>query len=188
MQITSESLLIRLKSDGDPDAWPSFVELYTPLIFFWARKNGLDQQDAADLSQDVLTIVFQKLPTWHYNPQKSFRGWLRTITLNRHRELFRKKRLNTVNGNALDIAELVDPRTAESTWDANYGTELVASAMKLMQSDFAPSTWSALQRLILNGESAAKISRETGVSVWTIYSAKNRLMSRLRSQLDGLLD
>ena len=188
MNSTSESLLIRLKADDNSDSWSQFVELYTPLIFYWARKNGLNQPDAADLAQDVLTIVFQKLPTWQYNPEKSFRGWLRTITLNRHRELFRRKTIKTTNASDNGIAEIVDPRSAESTWDANYGKELVASAMKMMQSDFAPETWEALQRLVLHGDSAAQIARESGVSAWTIYSAKNRLMTRLRSRLGDLLD
>ena len=53
MNTTSESLLFRLQSapDGelDQNAWEKFVQLYTPLMFHWARKVGLQQSDAADL-------------------------------------------------------------------------------------------------------------------------------------------
>jgi len=188
MQSTSESLLIRLNSVDNTDAWARFVQLYTPLIFFWARMNGLSQHDSADLVQDVLVIVYQKLPTWKYDSQKSFRGWLRTITLNRHRQLARKKKIKIVDSNRQQIDGLVDQKLAESTWDQGYAEQLVATAMDLIRSDFAPKTWSALQILVSSGRSAADISRETGVSVWTIYSAKNRLMSRLRSELDGMLE
>ena len=77
MNTTSESLLIRLH-DGSSvtrgDAWASFTKLYTPLIFYWARKTGLQSQDAADLVQEVMTIVFQKLGQFEYDAQKSFRG------------------------------------------------------------------------------------------------------------------
>ena len=94
LESTSESLLIQLQSrETVESAWNRFVALYTPLIFFWARKCGLQKADAADVVQDVLAIVFQKLPDWKYDRTKSFRGWLRTITLNRHRELYRKKRI-----------------------------------------------------------------------------------------------
>ena len=62
MYTTSESLLLKLKSSKDQQAWCRFVELYTPLLYHWARRLGLQSPDAADLAQDVLMLVFQKLP------------------------------------------------------------------------------------------------------------------------------
>ena len=90
---TSESLLFRLGESDNSDAWSRFSELYTPLIFFWARKTGLDAHDSSDLVQEVMTLVFQKLPEFQYDPNRSFRGWLRQVTLNKHRERLRKKKL-----------------------------------------------------------------------------------------------
>lgn len=191
MHSTSESLLIRLQAEACPEDWSRFVQLYTPLIFYWARKTGLTQHDAADLVQDVLTIVFQKLEHLKYDPDKSFRGWLRTVTLNRHREILRRNQLRnskTVDLGNESLSDMPDHRQLESTWDLNYGRSLVAAAMSMMQDDFAANTWQALQLLVQEGKTAAAVSRETGVSVWTIYPAKNRLMSRLRRELDGLLD
>ncbi len=194
MQSTSESLLLRLtspesqSSSATPStAWSRFVELYTPLIFYWSRKVGLQNQDAADLVQDVLSISFQKLPQWEYDPTKSFRGWLRTVTLNRHRELCRKKSPTTLDAAASAFANLPSREIAESTWDLNYARQLVAAAMEAMQNDFADSTWLALKELVRSGRTAAEISKEFNVSVWTLYAAKSRLLSRLRSELDGLL-
>ena len=95
MNTTSESLLFRLQhssEDGvDQNAWEKFVQLYTPLIFYWTRKVGLQQADAADLVQDVLSIVFRRLPDFQYDVSGSFRGWLRTVTLNKFREETRKR-------------------------------------------------------------------------------------------------
>lgn len=189
MQSTSESLLARLNSADNNSAWSRFVQLYTPLIYFWGRKVGLQSSDAADLVQDVLTIVFQKLPGWQYNRSKSFRGWLRTVTLNRHREIKRKKQICAVDASNSVIASLPDSQQrCESTWELNYARQLVAAAMELLRPDFAPATWAALKQLIASGRSAAEIASETGVSVWTIYSAKTRLLARLRRELDGLME
>ena len=94
---------MRLRSAEDAQAWGRFVDLYTPLLFYWSRKTGLNSQDAADLVQDVLTIVFQKLPSFRYDQSKSFRGWLRTITLNRLREHHRKKKIVCVDSSASDL-------------------------------------------------------------------------------------
>jgi hypothetical protein len=49
------------------------VQLYTPLLYYWAHHLGLDQSDAADLVQDVFTTLVQKLPEFRYEPGKGFR-------------------------------------------------------------------------------------------------------------------
>ena len=41
MHTTSPSLLQRLRGPVDNEAWTLFVKLYTPLLFYWARKLGL---------------------------------------------------------------------------------------------------------------------------------------------------
>ena len=120
MNTTSESLLLRLKTANDHQAWSRFVNLYTPLIFFWARKTGLQAQDSADLVQEVLTIVFQKLPDFKYDRERSFRGWLRMVTLNKYREWCRKKSLGIVDVSQSLLANVQGEKgVAESTWDLN---------------------------------------------------------------------
>lgn len=189
MNSTSESLLLRLKAADDHQAWAKFVRLYTPLIFYWARRIGLQAQDAADLVQDVLTIVFQKLPEFEYDRDKSFRAWLRTVTMNKFRQWCRKKSLG-----ALDVTQTVwsniaeQSSLAESTWDLNYRQELVARALDLLEPEFQPATWQALKQYVLSGGPAGEIATEHGLSVWTLYAAKSRLLARMREELDGLID
>lgn len=191
MNSTSESLLLRLQaretSSHDQTAWEEFVRIYTPLIFYWARKSGLNQTDASDLVQDVLTIVFQKLPEFQYDRTRSFRGWLRTVTLNKYREAHRKKssKMSPASGSMLE--ELAPVEIAESTWDIDYAKLLVSRSMDLMKDDFQNTTWLALRKVFAEGMTVDEAAQQTGVSNWTIYSAKSRLMKRLRSQLEGLL-
>ncbi len=191
MNPTSESLLFRLQHspDGDVDqnAWEKFVELYTPLIFHWARKVGLQQSDAADLVQDVLAIVFRRLPDFQYDASGSFRGWLRTVTLNKFREKKRKRvtKVSIASNSMLEM--IVSVQRAESTWDLDYGRMLLKQTMGLMEQDFKSETWKALRAVMAEGLTVDQAAESTGVSVWTIYSAKARLMKRLREELKGLL-
>lgn len=196
MATTSESLLFRLRNNNrslsdtssETDfAWQQFVSIYTPLIFYWAKKTGLGQTDASDLVQEVLTLVFQKLPDFQYDPSQSFRGWLRTVTLNKYREIYRRKssRLTTASESMLE--NLVPVAVAESTWDIDYARLLVARTMELMRDDFAEGTWEALKLVISENDSVEAAAKKTGVSGWTIYSARARLMKRLREELHGLL-
>ena len=177
---------MRLRSAEDAQAWGQFVDLYTPLLFYWSRKTGLNSQDAADLVQDVLTIVFQKLPSFRYDQSKSFRGWLRMVTLNRFREHCRKRKIVCEEASDSDLQQLAE--TAQSIWDLEYKQQLVAQAMTLLEPEFKPATWAAVRDFVLTKENAATIAKRHGVSVWTVYSAKTRFLSLLREQLEGLID
>ena len=192
MNTTSESLLFRLQQHANSDeidqsAWESFVGLYTPLLLHWARKVGLKQPDAADLIQEVLAIVFRRLPDLKYDREGSFRGWLRTVTLNKYRERRRIKTLPFVDESASFVEGLASVPQAESTWDLDYGRLLLIQAMDKMQCDFEPATWQALLAVMRENLSVEQASKQHNVSPWTIYSARSRLMRRLRDQLDGML-
>ena len=187
MDSTSESLILRLRSSNDQKAWTTFVELYTPLIFYWGRRIGLQTNDAADLVQDVLTLAFQKLPSFDYDADKSFRSWLRTVTLNRYREKIRKKSIGAAIATQSFLGSIAQPESAESTWDLSYQQALVGRAMKLLECEFQPATWLAVQQYVFEGQSAADAAEANGLSIWTVYAAKSRLLSRMRETLDGLL-
>src|SRR5437764_13203233 len=81
---TRASLLLRLRDSRDEAAWREFVELYTPLVYGYGRKQGLQDADAADLAQDVLVAVAGAVGRLEYDPKRgSFRNWLFTVV--RHR-------------------------------------------------------------------------------------------------------
>jgi hypothetical protein len=83
---TPVSLLERLRSPDDAEAWSRFLALYTPLLYSLGRRVGLQDQDAADLVQKVLLVLVTALPTFAYDRLRSFRRWLRTVALNKWRD------------------------------------------------------------------------------------------------------
>src|SRR5712672_2381852 len=77
---TRASLLVRLRNPQDEVAWTQFVDLYAPLVYGYARKQGLQDADAADLCQDVLGAVAGAVARLEYDPLRgAFRNWLFTI-------------------------------------------------------------------------------------------------------------
>ena len=187
MDSTSASLLVRLQQSEDREAWSRFVELYGPLIFHWARGTGMQESDAADLTQDVMALLLRKLPEFRYDPQKSFRSWLKTVTLNRWRETARRKSLPLLADGNRQLA-LVPGPSAEAFWEQEYRQQLIARTLETLAPEFRPSTWEAVRRYVLGNEAPETLASELGLSVWTIYSAKSRLLKRLRTELEGLLD
>jgi RNA polymerase sigma-70 factor (ECF subfamily) len=186
MHTTSPSLLIRLREPGEQYAWLRFVQLYTPLLLHWAKRWGLQSQDAADLAQDVCLTLVQKLPEFHYDQQRGFRNWLRTVTLNKWRDICRRRSVRNCTTGMVE--ELAVPDESETFIEQEYRQHLVSRALHLMQAEFAPKMWQACWEHVVVGRSAADVAGELGISEGTVYVAKSRVMLRLREELAGLLD
>ena len=129
---TSASLLIRLRDRGDHAAWSRFVDVYQPLIHGFARKHGLQEADAADLTQDVLQAVTGGIRRLDYDPRRgSFRGWLFTVVRNKLRNfLASQKRPGRATGDpdAQHRLQEVPAREEDQTawWDQEYERRVFA--------------------------------------------------------------
>jgi RNA polymerase sigma-70 factor, ECF subfamily len=188
MNTTSVSLLQRLHQLGDQDAWQRFVHLYTPLLYYWARRVGLPEADAADLVQEVLLVVVQKMPDFAYDPGRSFRGWLRTVALNKWRERCRRHAAAPPIAEDESLSGLPGPDGSDAFDEAEYRQQLVRRALVIMKAEFEPTTWKACWEFVVSGRAAAAVAAELSVSVEVVYGAKSRVLRRLRQELDGLLD
>jgi RNA polymerase sigma-70 factor (ECF subfamily) len=184
---TPVSLLERLRMPAQEKAWERFVELYTPLLYHWARRTGCQESDALDLVQEVLTLLVRKLPEFSYDRNKSFRGWLRTVALNCWRNL-RRRAVVPREENAPDLADLAAPASDDPFWEVEYRRQLVKRALELMRAEFQPATWQACWRCVVDDRPAAEVARELGISTGAVYMAKSRVLSRLRKELENLVD
>src|SRR3954469_4889676 len=78
---TRVALLGRIGSaPGDDDAWADFVERYGGKIYGWCRAWGLQEADAQDVTQEVFANLAVRMQQFQYNPDGSFRAWLKTVT------------------------------------------------------------------------------------------------------------
>ncbi|MEM7784976.1 MAG: hypothetical protein AAF623_16625, partial [Planctomycetota bacterium] len=111
---------------------------------------------------------------------------LRTITLNRHREHCRRKKLAIDDVGQSNLQRITE--SAQSIWDLEYKQLLIAQAVNLIEPKFKPKTWAAVRDFVLTQGNASEIAKRYGVSVWTVYTAKTRFLQLLRKQLEGLID
>jgi RNA polymerase sigma-70 factor (ECF subfamily) len=188
MKSTPVSLLERLRKPDEQAAWEEFVELFTPFLYHCARRLGLRAGDAADLVQDVFAALVQKLPEFTYDRDRSFRAWLRTVTLNKFRENYRRRAASVPEAGAPLPEELATPDAAEAFDEAEYRQHLTNRALEIMQAQFQPTTWKACWEHIVAGRSAADVAAELGISEGAVYVATHRVLRRLREELEGLLD
>src|SRR5438128_1125425 len=130
MNSTSPTLLERLRRPTEKGAWSRFLELYTPLLYHWARHLGLNDADAADLVQEVFTTLVQRLPEFHYDPSKGFRRWLRTVTLNKWRNHLRDRAVAPAGEDPGGLAEVAAPEDSGAFGEAEYRQYLVNRALQ----------------------------------------------------------
>jgi RNA polymerase sigma-70 factor (ECF subfamily) len=192
---TRLSLLVRLRDARDDRAWAQFVELYAPLVFGFARKHGLQEADAADLTQDVLQAVSGGIRRLDYDPRRgSFRGWLFTVVRNKLRNFLatacRQPGRGTGDTDAqhrlLELPAREDDQSA--WWDQEYERRVFAWAAEQARGAFQHSTWQAFWLTAVEGRTGPDVARELGMSVAAVYLAKGRVMDRLKQIIRENLD
>jgi RNA polymerase sigma factor (sigma-70 family) len=194
MAETSATLLQRLNDRSDSVAWQRLVDLYTPLIDRWLRRQGVSAEDAEDVTQDVLGIVVRDLARFRHNGRAgAFRAWLRTITTNRLRHSWRSHRLGHQTTSSPDFGatldQLEDPASDLSRcWDREHDEFVLHRLLDLIEADFQPATWRAFRLQVFDGASAQRAAAELGMTVNAVLIAKSRVLSHLRRNAEGLVD
>jgi RNA polymerase sigma-70 factor (ECF subfamily) len=189
---TRASLLIRIRDSGDAPAWAQFVDLYAPLVYGFARKHGLQDADAADLTQEVLRAVAGAAQRLEYDPARgSFRGWLFTIVRNKLRNfLASRRRQQQASGGSdarLLLEEQPDPEDQQAAqWDLEYEQRLFAWAAERVRGGFQEPTWQAFWQTAVEGRSSHQVAEALGLSVGAVYIARSRVLARLREEIQQL--
>jgi RNA polymerase sigma-70 factor (ECF subfamily) len=187
---TRASLLVRIRDARDGQAWTRFVDLYAPLVYGFARRHGLQDADAADLTQEVLRAVAGAARRLEYDPQRgSFRGWLFTIVRNKLRNFLagRKAHDQAAGGSDARVRLEEQPdRDDEHQWDHEYEQRLFAWAAEQVRGDFQPATWQAFWQTAVEARSPKDVARELGISVGAVYIARSRVLARLRQEIQQI--
>ncbi len=191
---TRPSLLVRLRDHRDNQAWGEFVELYAPLIYAYLRKRGLQDADAADLTQDCLRQVAAHVGRLEYDPRRgSFRGWLFTIVRNRlHNFQQQPRQLYQGSGDPqvrsmLELQPAGEPEEREQ-WDREYHLGLLAWATDQVRPRVQEATWQAFWQTAVEGKSGKEAAQALGLTPAAVYLAKSRVMARLRAVIREVQD
>jgi len=189
---TSHSL-IRRAQRADQAAWEKLTRLYSPVVYGWARQAGLQPDDAADVMQDVFQTLTSHLQQFERRTNgDSFRGWLYTITKNKIRDHFRAQRGKAQALGGTDAQQMWQrlPETPPDVASSDGTTEMNGvrrRALELASGDFESRTWQAFWRTAVEGDSPNDVAADLGISVWAVYKARSRVLTKLRAEFEELL-
>jgi RNA polymerase sigma-70 factor (ECF subfamily) len=189
---TRASLLVRLRDPRDGAAWSRFVEVYGPLLHRYARRRGLQDADAADLTQEILRAIAGAIGRFEYDRHRGkFRGWLFTVTRHAlHR--FRAGRQRQPRAGDLAIERLLEDQAApedpaeRSEWDREFDRRLFDWAAGRVRGEFQPSTWEAFWRTAVEHASPRAVADGLGMTIGAVYVAKSRVLTRLRAVIEDV--
>jgi RNA polymerase sigma-70 factor (ECF subfamily) len=185
---TCPSIFLRLKaSDPRPReiAWEEFRARYAPIIGGFARKLGARRQDTEDVIQDVMLGFYSASPTFVYDPANGrFRGYLKACTFRALRKrLGSNSKFKTV---ALGDLDSESPQV-DQDWNETWGNEQLRAALRQMRQEKADvNAFRAFEQYAILGRPPTEVAQELGMSVNSVYKAKNRMMGVLREKMKGM--
>lgn len=168
----TDRALFRACRSGDAQAWNVLVERYQRLVFSVALRNGLEREDAADVTQEVFVALLHSLRS--LKDDTALAAWLMTVarrTAWRLVERDRRSRLTTVD----PTTELQDPL---EDW-----TSLATLHDAVAQ--LGEPCRTLIHQLYLDADepSYVEIAARMGRSVGGIGPLRGRCLERLRSMI-----
>jgi RNA polymerase sigma factor (sigma-70 family) len=179
---TRASLLLRLRDPRDEAAWAQFVDLYAPLVYGHARTHGLQDADAADLCQEVLSAVAGSVGRLEYDPERgAFRSWLFTI-IRRKLSNWRRFQRNQRDGchDAGNIEQCAAPKSEEDEWEDEWQQQLFTWACAQVRARVTDLSWQAFWRTFIDGQPCKQVAADLGLSVGAVYVVRGRVLARLK--------
>src|SRR5262245_755298 len=153
---TRVTLLGRLRRDpSDPAAWAEFVDHYGAKIYGWCRRWHLQDADAQDVTQAVLLRLAAKLREFTYDPSKSFRAWLRTLTHHAWSDYLEARGRAGLGSGDSNVAQWLQSIEARDDLvrqlEDQFDHEILQEAMTRVRLRIAPQTWEAFRLTALEG-------------------------------------
>ncbi len=189
---TRLSLLQRIRDTTDRLAWEEFVEIYEPLAYRLARRRGLQDADAREVSQEVLMAVAGSIDQWEPTAGKgSFRSWLfriaRNLTINFAIKQQRHPRGTGDSRTLLLFEERSSPEPSETAiFEDEYRRQLFRRAAESIQRSVQEKTWKAFWRTCVDGDPIDRIAEELNMPVGSVYAARSRMTAKISEEVRRL--
>ena len=189
---TRVTLLERLRTGKDQTAWLEFESTYRAFILSLILRMGIPNADAEDISQTVLTKVWQKIEDFEYNRNRGkFHNWLAAMTRNTVKDFFRTKKNFITGRDAVEYQETYDSieqqvlpdieKLAREEWILHI-TNLAWENIKNDLHENKRSVFKYVSQEIPNADIAQKL----GISETSVRVYKAEVFEKMRTEINRL--
>jgi RNA polymerase sigma factor (sigma-70 family) len=175
----SDAALINRCLAGNQDAWIELIHRYSRLVYSIVLKSGLDEDNAADVVQNVFIIVLRRLES--LRDAERFSAWLITTT---HRESWRYRKQRREQ----PLDETFDPLDDEPIAPQQVIAWEQASLVHRALDRLGDRCRRLVQMLFLDEPhpSYDTISTDLGMSIGSIGPTRGRCLKQLRTHIEEL--
>lgn len=167
---------------GNEGALADLCRFYEPLIIKRLKTSmGLQTADAEDVTQEVLAVLVSRLPTFEYDPTKTFRGFLNRIISNKtfeHWRAAKKAKLSDsvarhILSEKKSIDEIIDVLCIN---ESRLHLEFILKEAKARaaQRGFHETSWQAWKGHYVEEKDYAILVKEMNLSKGALYAAIHR--------------
>jgi RNA polymerase sigma-70 factor (ECF subfamily) len=179
---TRVTMLRRLRDSTDTLTWGTFAELYSPLIYAYCRRRGLQDADSHDVTQSVLSQVSVGIKDFEYEPHRGlFRSWLGTIT---HRAILKhlwKYQSRQLWEESCSCEQpLGKQQSVDGEWVDLFNAYIYEQAIKQIRDEYEGDVWYAFFETYNRDRPPADIALELDRSIGWVYQAKFKVIRRLK--------
>jgi len=182
-QNRTRASLLRQAAIGDEVAWMKLDELYRPMLVQWATRARASSLDADESASEVLVTLVDFLSRFEYDPNRSFRSYLRKMLRNELIRLSKKKLVTQDDSHLRNL--IVDEDSQQSLIDLLISQEeqlkvptvLLATRKRLKKK----STWLSWEMTEMQGKRAKDVASELGIPVANVYVNRQRVVEMIES-------
>lgn len=189
---TRYSLIARLGRTEDHETWEAFLDTYEAAIIRYCRSRGLQDADASEVCQEVLIAVHKAAEHWQPSGRAgSFRAWLFETARRTCLKSLRSRKAKPLSDvDSIDLRdpthEPVDEVERRETKDWQQWAFFAAAAA--VQVEVEDRTWQCFWLTAVEDRTPKEVAAQLNVGLGTVYTAKCRVMGRIRAHIEQLSD
>ena len=187
---TSLTLLERLQSSSDNEAWKKFETTYRSLVIGFLRRQGVHEHDSADVCQEVLIVVHRKIGTFSHNGRKgAFRKWLRKVVA-AQLGVFRRRTSRRTEPLLADIEEqLGKPDSALlRMWNDEHDRATLQLVVELLRGVVSERSLAMFVRSCIDNIPTEQVAQEFETTRNAVVVAKAKALKKARKLGSELLE
>lgn len=194
LTVTSTDLLTALRDPRNHEVWGRYVDRYRPLIVQYCKRLGLHDADAEDVAQTTLATFSGAYRDGKYDRERGrLRVWLFAIARNQLNTWYRRRREKEIqvggSSDATDFfAGLSDETKSEEIWEQEWREAVLRQCLLEVRQEVDPKTFEAFELFASAGQSAEEVGRRLGMTANAVFSAKRRILRRVRELLPAIDD